>query len=242
MKTNYKIKNIHGFETLITTLVTGEEAAMLIMPSMTEDLHSKTRMCIEKETGLSNISCKADFVRSGTVEEMNSPLFRKAALDNLRTIQFLIKNNMYEQILLEWLNKVPQNKIRVYFGGDLSLTKNTDILTKLIQAAAELEGKTVYIRTSLSKVVNELMLNKDFKCPDNVIIGVEHQLADELPLHDFTIITYTEDESAPDDFTSFPAPGTREYFVRITKEAKLCAKTGKPWWARFASSASCKTK
>ena len=242
MKTNYKIKNIHGFETLITTLITGEEAAMLVMPSMTEDLHSKTRMCIERETGLSNISCKADFVRSGTVEEMNSPLFRKAALDNLRTIQFLIKNNMYEQHLLEWLNKVSQNKIRVYFGGDLSLTKNTASLTKLIQAAAELKGKIIYIRTSLSKVVNELTMNKDFKLPENVIIGVEHQLADELPLHDFTIITYTEDDSAPDDFTSFPDPGIREYFVRITKEAKLCARTGKPWWARFASSASCNTK
>lgn len=242
MKTQYKIKNIHGFETLITTLVTGEEAAMLVMPSMTEDLHSKTRMCIEKETGLSNIACKAAFVRSGTVEEMNSPLFRKAALDNLRTIQFLIKNNMYEQCLLEWIKEVPQNKIRVYFGGDLSLTKNTDSLVKLIQAAAELKDKTIYIRTSLSRVVNELMMSKYFKLPENVIIGVEHQLADELPLHDFTIITYTEDESAPNDFTSFPDPETREYLVRITKEAKLCARTGKPWWARFAYSAASKTK
>ena len=73
MKANYKIKLISGFDTLIVNLKDGKQAAMLVMPSITEDAHSKTRMCLEQETGLSNTLCRADFVRPGTAEEMNSP-------------------------------------------------------------------------------------------------------------------------------------------------------------------------
>lgn len=242
MKTNYKIKLISGFDTLIVNLKDGKQAAMLVMPSITEDAHSKTRMYLEQETGLANTSCKADFVRPGTVEEMNSPAFRKAATHNMKLIQILVKGNHYNEYIKRWMHKVPQTMLRVYFGGDLSLSQDVQNLKSLIKDAKDLPEKTIYIRTALSKVVNDLMADTKFELPPNVIIGVEHQLADELPLHNFTVIHYTEDEDAPDDLTSFPEPGCREYRVRITEECKLCASTGKPWWSRLVTTATNKNK
>lgn len=240
MKTNYKIKLISGFDTLIVNLKDGKQAAMLVMPSITEDAHSKTRMRLEQETGLANTSCKADFVRPGTAEEMNSPAFRKAAMHNMRLIQVLVKGNNYNEAIKRWMRAVPQTMLRVYFGGDLSLSQDVQNLKSLIFDAKELPEKTIYIRTALSKVVNDLMADSKFELPFNVIIGVEHQLADELPLHNFTVIHYTEDEDAPDDLTSFPEPGCREHRVRITEECKLCASTGKPWWSRLVTTATSK--
>lgn len=235
MKTNYKIKLISGLDTLIVNLKDGRQAAMLIMPSITEDVHSKTRMCLEQETGLANTSCKAKFVLPSTVEEMNSPAFRKSAMHNMKVIQIVAAMNRYNEYIKQWMHAVPQTMLRVYFGGDMSLSQDVQNLKSLIADAKELPEKTIYIRTALSKVVNNLMTDPKFELPSNVIIGVEHQLADELPLHNFTVIHYTEDEDAPDDLTSFPEPGCREHRVRITEECKLCASTGKPWWSRLVT-------
>lgn len=242
MKTNYKIKLISGFDTLIVNLKDGKQAAMLVMPSITEDAHSKTRVYLEQETGLANTSCKADFVRPGTVEEMNSPTFRRAAMHNMKLIQILVKGDHYNEYIKRWMHVVQQTMLRVYFGGDLSLSQDVQHLKSLIADAKELPEKTIYIRTALSKVVNDLMADTKFELPPNVIIGVEHQLADELPLHNFTVIHYTEDKDAPDDLTSFPEPGCREHRVRITEECKLCASTGKPWWSRLVTTATSKNK
>lgn len=235
MKTSYKIKLISGLDTLIVNLKDGRQAAMLIMPSITEDVHSKTRMYLEQETGLANTSCKANFVLPSTVEEMNSPAFRKSAMHNMKVIQIVASMDMYNEYIKRWMHKVPQTMLRVYFGGDMSLSQDVQNLKSLIADAKELPEKTIYIRTALSKVVNGLMTDPEFELPSNVIIGVEHQLADELPLHNFTVIHYTEDEDAPDDLTSFPEPGCREHRVRITEECKLCASTGKPWWSRLVT-------
>lgn len=235
MKTNYKIKLISGFDTLIVNLKDGKQAAMLVMPSITEDAHSKTRMRLEQETGLANTSCKANFVLPSTVEEMNSPAFRKAAMHNMKLIQIVSSMNKYNDCIKRWMHKVPQTMLRVYFGGDLSLSQDVQNLKSLIADAKELPEKTIYIRTALSKVVNDLMADTKFELPSNVIIGVEHQLADELPLHNFTVIHYTEEEDAPDDLTSFPEHRCREHKVRITEECKLCASTGKPWWSRLVT-------
>ncbi len=232
----YKFRTINGLETLVTVLSSGEEVAALILPSQAEEVTSSTRMCIAPDTGVSNTKCTSSFVKTSTVEEMNSPVFRRAAVENLRSLNAIRKYGIesYISCVANWAMACPQKFIRIHFGGDFTLF-NKEVFKGLLQALSLLDKKSFYLRTSISEIINDISLNSPELIPNNVVIGVEQQLAIELPLHNCCTVTFVDDENAADDLATFPDKNTKELYIKITEECKLCAATGKPWWSRLVN-------
>lgn len=241
MKSMYKFKTVAGLETLVTRLSSGKEVAALILPSQTEEVSSATRLCIAPDTGISNSKCVSEFVKTSTVEEMNSPVFRRAAVENLRILNTIRKDGIeaYISTVANWALECPQKFIRIHFGGDFTLV-NKEVFQGLLQALALITEKSFYLRTSVSTIVNDISLTAPELIPDNVVIGVEQQQAAELPLHNCCTIIFTDDEDACDDLTTFPDKSTKELYIKITDECKLCATTGKPWWSRLVTKVTTK--
>lgn len=139
-----------------------------------------------------------------------SPALRKLANKNKQLLkrEEYTTDEAYELFIRRSLEILPGNKSYLFFGGD---AEDIHQLSTLAKVASSIEYKTWLIKISSDALLNDYYLNSmmdSFSANKNVWI-YKYGTYDDLVLHDYPVLSYTEDDDADkDELSQFPSEYT----------------------------------
>lgn len=218
------LKPVNNVNTLFTESDKGTIASF-IMPAATICATSELKCDVDLRTGKLHLKHKDQrCIKQGTALEVNWAAYRYGAAHNNLLVKKLLELNKLNELFATWMQAVPAEFIRVYYGGDACLL--TEVLS-IIQAAKASPAKQCYFQTGnyklLYKLVELIRLNK-LKVPANCHIFIEQHSTASISCKMFPFVSYTRGIGVP-ELTTFPETGKNiAYSIDIDSVATLDAK------------------
>ena len=155
---------------------------------------------VHVRTGYLQLENTTKYITAATTLEMDWAAYRYGAIDNLTLKRKLLAQDKLKDLLTAWLQQVPANNIKLYFGGDIDRVSD---LVCLSSAARTVPDKIIYVQTmwkpSLQHSLNSSIL------AENINIGLIHthstRKTDE---NKFPKVTYSDQDTAVDELHTMP--------------------------------------
>ena len=214
----YRLRSLGSFSTMETNTEAGESIASIILPSYCERPGSPTWCNVEEDQqhfGGQSPNGRCWDKRSTTLERRDKDYFA-AARRNARSILAMSRvpttRFSFPDHLEDWVRRTNTDLLRVFYGGDISLSGSNSYLYGVTYVARKYPDKLFFTRTSSLKVAKTLVALEEEKklvLPDNVLLFIEdvgqvkdikRELGDMGS--DLPILKYAEE--GEDDLKFFP--------------------------------------
>lgn len=194
-----KLHTICNVKTLLMESEDGPIAAF-ILPSSTLNKMAPNYCRVHVRTGYLRLENNTKYVTAATTLEMDWAAYRYGAIDNLMLKRKLLAQDKLKDLLAAWLQQVPANNIKLYFGGDIDRVGE---LLCISSSAKTVPDKNIYIQTMWSPALKQAL--SDSILAENINIGLIHthstRRKDE---NEFPKVTYSDKDTAVDELHTMP--------------------------------------